>query len=61
MNANDLKHLKTWFADYVATFYADDQDANLALNIKADHTLRVCENAVMIGTKLGMSPHDWTQ
>jgi len=60
MNNNDLKYLKTWFADYVATFYTNDHDYNLALNVKEGHTMRVCENTVMIGKKLGMSKHDLT-
>jgi HD superfamily phosphohydrolase YqeK len=58
MNTNDLKYLKKWFADYVAAFYTQDHDYNLALNVKETHTMRVCENAVMIGKKIGMSKHD---
>jgi len=58
MNKNDLKYLKTWFADYVAAFYTNDHDYNLALTVKEEHTMRVCENTVMIGSKLGMSKHD---
>ena len=58
MNKKDLKYLKKWFADYVATFYTDDDVYNLALNIKEGHTLRVCANTVMIGQKLDMSSQD---
>jgi HD superfamily phosphodiesterase len=58
MNKNDLKNLKKWFADYVSAFYTDDYDDNLALNVKKGHTMRVCENIVMIGRKLDMSKHD---
>ncbi len=42
MNTHDLETLKSWFADYAATFYTEDQDHNLALNIKTEHTLQVC-------------------
>ncbi len=58
MNKNDLKNLKKWFADYVSAFYTDDYDYNFALNVKKGHTMRVCDNIVMIGRKLDMSKHD---
>ncbi len=58
MNKNDLGYLKKWFADYAAAFYTDDHDYNFAISVKERHTLRVCENIVMIGTDLGMSGHD---
>jgi HD superfamily phosphodiesterase len=58
MNKNDLKNLKKWFADYVSAFYTDDYDYNFALNVKKEHTMRVCDNIVMIGGKLGMSKPD---
>ena len=58
MNENDLKNLKKWFADYVSAFYTDDYDYNLALSVKKGHTMRVCDNIVMIGRKLDMSKHD---
>ncbi|MBL7179025.1 MAG: HD domain-containing protein [Desulfobacterales bacterium] len=58
MNKTDLKYLKKWFADYTSAFYTDDHDYNLALNIKERHTMRVCENVVMIGESLGISKHD---
>lgn len=58
MNKNDLKNLKKWFADYVSAFYTDDYDYNFALNVKKGHTMRVCDNIVMIGGKLGMSKPD---
>jgi HD superfamily phosphohydrolase YqeK len=58
MNKNDLKNLKNWFADYLSAFYTDDYDDNLALNVKQEHTMRVCDNIVMIGRKLDMSKHD---
>lgn len=58
MNKNNLKNLKKWFADYVSAFYTDDYDYNLALNVKKGHTMRVCENIVMIGRRLDMSKHD---
>lgn len=58
MNKNDLKNLKKWFADYVSAFYTDDYYYNFALNVKKEHTMRVCDNIVMIGGKLGMSKPD---
>jgi HD superfamily phosphodiesterase len=58
MDKNDLKNLKKWFGAYVSAFYTDDDDYNLALNVKKGHTMRVCDNIVMIGRKLGMSKHD---
>ncbi|MBL6972368.1 MAG: HD domain-containing protein [Desulfobacterales bacterium] len=58
MNKNDLKNLKKWFADYVSAFYTDDYNYNFALNVKKGHTMRVCDNIVMIGKKLDMSEPD---
>jgi hypothetical protein len=54
MNREDLKHLKTWFSDYVAGFYTDDSGDGCPIRIKEKHTERVCENIIMLGNALGV-------
>ena len=58
MNLKDLKHLKTWFADYVAGFYTDDPANNRTVRLKEKHTKRVCENIIMLGNALGLSDQE---
>ncbi|MBW2575458.1 MAG: HD domain-containing protein [Deltaproteobacteria bacterium] len=58
MNLKDLKHLKAWFADYVAGFYTDDSDNNRTVHLKEKHTKRVCENIIMLGNALGLSDQE---
>jgi hypothetical protein len=55
MNLRDLEHLKRWFADYVAGFYADDPANNGTIRLKEKHTKRVCENIVLLGKAMDLS------
>lgn len=58
MTGNDLKCLKTWFAEYVSNFYSDDHDCNHSIKLKEKHTSRVCSNIIMLGKELGITEHD---
>jgi len=58
MNREDLNHLKSWFADYVAGFYTDDPRDIYAIRLKERHTERVCENIIMLGNALGLSDQE---
>ena len=58
MTLKDLKHLKAWFADYVAGFYTDDADNNRTVSLKEKHTKRVCENIIILGNTLGLSDQE---
>lgn len=58
MNREDLKHLKSWFANYVADFYTDDPRDIYAIRLKEKHTERVCENIIMLGNALGLQDQE---
>ena len=58
MNRDDLKHLKTWFAEYVSGFYSDDPGYNHPIRLKEEHTIRVCHNIAMLGKELGLTDQD---
>jgi hypothetical protein len=58
MNREDLNHLKSWFADYVAGFYTNDPGDIYAIRLKEKHTERVCENIIMLGNALGLSDQE---
>ena len=58
MTRNDLKHQKTWFAEYVSGFYSDCPDCKHIIRLKEKHTIRVCSNIVMLGKELGLTEYD---
>jgi putative nucleotidyltransferase with HDIG domain len=58
MKPDDLKHFKTWFADYVAKYYTDDPAYNKPIQLKLEHTERVCEEIVMLGQALNLPKED---
>jgi putative nucleotidyltransferase with HDIG domain len=58
MKPDDLKHFKTWFADYVAKYYTDDPVHNKPIKLKQEHTERVCEEIVMLGQALNLPGED---
>ena len=58
MNREDLVHLKTWFSNYVASYYTNDKDYNYAIRLKEEHTKRVCRNTITLGKKLDLSEQD---
>ena len=58
MTRDKLNDLKTWFAGYVSNFYSDDPDYNHPIRLKQEHTIRVCQNTVLIGKELGISDQD---
>lgn len=44
-----------WFKQYVHSFYSTDDDIQLHVKLKEDHTLRVCDNIGAIGQSLALS------
>ena len=59
MNAQDiLLGLKTWFKDYIRRFSSDDPVVQASMDLKTDHTRRVCEAIVNIGGSLDLSRED---
>ena len=58
MNSDLVSSLKDWFAGYVSRFYTNDPEYNRPINLKEEHTKRVCGNIIMIGNELGLSHED---
>jgi putative nucleotidyltransferase with HDIG domain len=50
MDEDAFLFLKDWFHQYVQGFYSDDGQLQFHVRLKEEHTLRVLENAVRIGT-----------
>ena len=50
-----LPELKLWFEDYVSRFTSDDPLVQENIELKAEHTLRVCEAIKDIGASLDLS------
>jgi len=59
MHAQDiLPGLKAWFKDYTRRFSSDDPVVQESMDLKTDHTSRVCEAIVNIGESLDLSHED---
>ena len=54
ISRENLDFFKAWFSSYVASFATDDPDVMKNIDLKHDHTLRVCGEALGIGTALGL-------
>ncbi len=53
-----LPNLKTWFDEYTRRFSSDDPVVQDAMDLKVEHTRRVCEAIVGIGSGLSLSSED---
>jgi putative nucleotidyltransferase with HDIG domain len=53
-----LPRLRDWFEDYVTQFSSDDPIVQENMDLKAEHTRRVCEAIVNIGASLDLSRED---
>ena len=56
MKKGDILFFRSWFSDYVRGFYSGDFDSvnDKNIRLKEEHTLRVCENIVLIGKSLNL-------
>ncbi|PKL43477.1 MAG: HD family phosphohydrolase [Candidatus Riflebacteria bacterium HGW-Riflebacteria-1] len=60
ISPEDLKYFKDWFDAYVETFVSDDPEVKMNIDLKYQHTQRVCRAAVEIATDLGLvGPDLW--
>jgi putative nucleotidyltransferase with HDIG domain len=50
--------LKAWFCDYTRPFLNGDPDHRFAIQLKIDHTERVCQEASDLARALGLSQKD---
>jgi hypothetical protein len=53
-----LPGLKAWFEDYIRRLSSDDPTIQKGIDLKIDHTRRVCETIVHIGGTLDLSRED---
>ena len=59
MNAQALlPRLKTWFEDYIRQFSSEDPIVQKSMDLKAEHTRRVCDVIMDIGGTLDLSMED---
>jgi hypothetical protein len=54
MNSGDGVFFREWMCEYISRFYTDDEYVNMNVQLKKDHTRRVCENITAIGKELGL-------
>jgi len=54
----DLQFFRQWFNDYVATFASEDPEIQTNIELKRDHTLRVCRASQEVGQDLNLSQND---
>jgi len=57
MESQQIEKFKRWFADYVASFYGDEQYVNANLKLKEDHSYRVCREILFLADSLGLEPN----
>lgn len=55
LNQETLYTFRSFFKDYVEKFSSDDPEINYNLNLKINHTHRVCKNIISIGKSIGLS------
>ncbi len=58
MNADDISFFHKWFNHYVKGFYSKDQKIQENIRLKEKHTLRVCENILLIGSALNLDSNE---
>jgi putative nucleotidyltransferase with HDIG domain len=58
MDQKDLQTFKHWFAEYVSSFSTSVQEDQQNIDLKNDHTVEVCRNAVRIARDLKLSEGD---
>ncbi len=58
MHLEQLQAFQAWFNNYVKGFYCEDPSIHTAVDLKENHTLRVCENMVSISRSLNLENND---
>ena len=54
MEQEQLARFRSWFDDYVAGFYGDDEFVNANLELKEQHSRRTCEEMLYLADTLGL-------
>ncbi|MDT8401961.1 MAG: HD domain-containing protein [Bacteroidales bacterium] len=55
IDESSLEDIKRWFADYVTSFKKGEPEIQENIELKEDHTYRVCKEILTIGIKLDLS------
>ena len=55
ISEKSLADLKHWFTNYVHTFQYSESEKQQNIDLKEDHTLRVCKEISYIGKRLGLN------
>jgi len=55
MDKNTFDELKAWFQDYVATFRCEQDEDQRNIDLKIDHTHRVCQEIVSLAREQGLN------
>lgn len=50
----NLEDVKKWFTNYVHTFKMVNQNIQQNIDLKKDHTIRVCKEILQIGVQIGL-------
>ncbi len=58
MKKENLLFFRSWFFDYVKSFYSNDFNVQRNIKLKEDHSLRVCENIILIGKSLNLNENE---
>ncbi len=53
-----LTGLKNWLTHYISTFRSNEPEIQQNLDLKEDHTFRVCEEIIHIGEQLGLNIYE---
>lgn len=55
MNHKQLETFKTWFVNFVAGFYGDDDFVNANIKMKEEHSRRVCDEMLYLADELSLT------
>jgi len=55
VDREELKELKDWFVKYVHTFQYNEPEIQQNIDLKEEHTRRVCKEIIHIGKQLGLN------
>jgi len=55
LDKRNVANLKNWFTSYVHTFKCNDLELQQNIDLKENHTVRVCKEILNIGEELGLS------
>lgn len=58
IETKNLSHLKNWFSEYVHTFKNEDSELQKNIDLKEEHTKRVCKEILYIGKRLGLNDNE---